>query len=52
MRGIIKLDAINVPYPNPTTPWNLVFATKMSLAAFLISTHGFYIMVRKKKTDS
>jgi hypothetical protein len=46
------LDAINVPYPNPTTPWNLVFATKMSLAAFLISTHGFYIMVRKKKTDS
>jgi hypothetical protein len=52
LQGIIKLDAINVPYPNPTTPWNLVFATKMSLAAFLISMHGFYIMVRKKKTDS
>jgi hypothetical protein len=52
LQGIMKLDSINVPYPNPTTPWNLVFATKMSLAAFLISTHGFYIMVRKKKTDS
>jgi hypothetical protein len=51
MQGIMKLDSINVPYPNPTTPWNLVFATKMSLAAFLISTHGFYIMVRKKKTN-
>jgi hypothetical protein len=52
LQGIMKLDSINVPYPNPTTPWNLVFATKMSLAAFLISTHGFYIMVRKKRTDS
>jgi len=52
LQGIMKLDSINVPYPNPTTPWNLVFATKMSLAAFLISTHGFYIMVRKRRTDS
>lgn len=51
MQGVIKLDSINVPYPNPKTPWNLVFATKMSLAAFLISSHGFYIMVRKKKTE-
>ncbi|MDW0314585.1 MAG: hypothetical protein QN716_04350, partial [Nitrososphaeraceae archaeon] len=35
MKGIIRLDDINLPYPNPKTPWNLVFATKMSLAAFL-----------------
>jgi len=48
MRGIIRLDVINVPYPNPKTPWNLVFATKMSLAAFLISAHGFYIMSKAK----
>src|SRR5919107_1577156 len=33
---------INIPYPNPETPWNLVFATKMNLAAFLISAHAFY----------
>jgi hypothetical protein len=48
MKGILKLDAINMPYPNPKTPWNLVFATKMSLAAFLISAHGFYTMSRPK----
>ena len=48
MRGIIRLDVINVPYPNPKTPWNLVFATKMSLAAFLISAHGFYTMSKAK----
>src|SRR6476620_2769528 len=44
MKGIIRLDMINIPYPNPNTPWNLVFATKMSLAALLISAHGFYTM--------
>jgi hypothetical protein len=44
MRGIIRLDDINLPYPNPKTPWNLVFATKMSLSAFLIAAHGFYVM--------
>lgn len=44
MKGIIRLDDLNLPYPNPETPWNLVFATKMSLSAFLISAHGFYIM--------
>lgn len=51
MQGVINLDAINVPYPNPKVPWNLVFATKMSLAAFLISAHGFYIMTRKRRPD-
>ena len=44
MKGIIRLDDLNLPYPNPETPWNLVFATKMSLSAFLIEAHGFYIM--------
>lgn len=47
--GSINLDSISIPYPNPDTPWNLVFATKMSLAAFLISTHGFYIISKKDK---
>jgi hypothetical protein len=49
IKGIIRLDDINVAYPNPKTPWNLVFATKMSLAAFLISAHGFYTMSKPKK---
>jgi hypothetical protein len=43
VRGEYKLDSISVPYPNPQTPWNLIFATKMTLAAVLISAHGFYI---------
>ena len=42
LRGVINTDKIYVPYPNPATPWNLVFATKMNLAAFLISAHAFY----------
>jgi hypothetical protein len=49
MKGIIRLDDINLPYPNPETPWNLVFATKMSLAAFLIAAHGFYIMSKPSR---
>jgi len=49
IRGIVQFDNINVPYPNPETPWNLVFATKMSLAAFLISAHGFYTMSKPEK---
>jgi hypothetical protein len=40
--GIANTDQINISYPNPETPWNLVFATKMNLAAFLISAHAFY----------
>jgi hypothetical protein len=51
MKGIIRLDDINLPYPNPKTPWNLVFATKMSLAAFLIAAHGFYIMSKSNKNN-
>jgi hypothetical protein len=51
MKGIMRLDDINIPYPNPHTPWNLVFATKMSLAAFLISAHGFYTISKPKKRE-
>ncbi|HEY9491350.1 MAG TPA: hypothetical protein VE076_10805 [Nitrososphaeraceae archaeon] len=51
MKGIMRLDDINIPYPNPHTPWNLVFATKMSLAAFLISAHGLYTISKPKKRE-
>jgi hypothetical protein len=51
INGVLRLDQINVPYPNPKTPWNLVFATKMSLAAFLISAHGFYTMSKHRKIE-
>jgi hypothetical protein len=51
IQGIFRFDDINVEYPKPETPWNLVFATKMSLAAFLISAHGFYTMSKPEKKD-
>jgi hypothetical protein len=44
IKGVVRFDDLSVKYPNPETPWNLVFATKMSLAAFLIAAHGFYTM--------
>lgn len=40
------IDVLNIPYPNPNTPWNLVFATKMFLSAFVISAHAFYVLSR------
>ena len=49
IRGELMSDYISVPYPNPETPWNLVFATKMTLAAFLISAHAFYTISKSKK---
>ena len=49
INGIIRVDDLNIPYPYPDTPWNLVFATKMSLSALLISAHGFYTISRNKK---
>lgn len=52
IRGVFKFDEITVNYPKPDTPWNLVFATKMSLAAFLIAAHGFYTMSKPEKKSS
>ena len=49
IRGVMRFDDLSVDYPDPKTPWNLVFATKMSLAAFLISAHGFYTMSKPGK---
>ena len=51
VKGVYKVDSISVPYPNPQTPWNLIFATKMTLAAFLISAHGFYITSKNQMRE-
>jgi len=47
VKGELRLDDLFMPYPNPDTPWNLVFATKMSLAALIISAHGFFIISKR-----
>ena len=52
IRGVVRFDDLSVQYPNPKTPWNLLFATKMSFAAFLISAHGFYTMSKPEKKKS
>jgi hypothetical protein len=44
LSGIFRIDVLNIPYPNPKTPWSLVFATKMFLAAAIISWHAFYLL--------
>jgi hypothetical protein len=50
IRGeVMRFDDLNVEYPNPEIPWNLVFATKMTLAAFLISAHCFYTISKSEK---
>jgi len=44
------IDTLTVAYPDPQRPWNLIFATKMFLAATLISGHAFYLSTRPRKS--
>jgi len=50
IEGIVPdIDSLSVAYPDPDRPWNLVFATKIFLAAFIISAHAFYLSTRPRK---
>lgn len=44
------IDKLLVAYPDPDRPWNLVFATKIFLASFIISTHAFYLSIKPRKS--
>jgi hypothetical protein len=44
------IDRLSVGYPDQDRPWNLIFATKIFLAAFIISAHAFYLSTRPRKT--
>jgi hypothetical protein len=48
--GTPDIDSLTIAYPDPHRPWNLVFAAKMFLAAFLISSHAFYLSTRPRKS--
>jgi len=51
INGMIPdIDKLSIAYPDPERPWNLIFATKVFLAAFIISTHAFYLSTRPRKT--
>ncbi len=43
------IDKLSIAYPDPDRPWNLVFATKIFLSAFIISAHAFYLSTRPRK---
>ncbi|MEM2761001.1 MAG: hypothetical protein QXU32_08395 [Nitrososphaerales archaeon] len=52
LSGIFRIDVLNIPYPNPKTPWSLVFATKMFLSATIISWHAFYVMSKPEQRSA
>jgi len=43
------IDALTVTYPDQNRPWNLIFATKIFLVGFIISTHAFYLSTKPRK---
>ncbi|HZW55020.1 MAG TPA: hypothetical protein VFF30_01900 [Nitrososphaerales archaeon] len=51
--GVLNPDVITNQYPNPKTPWNLVFATKLTTTALAIAVYAFYILrqVEKQKHE-
>jgi len=47
--NVPNIDMLSIAYPDPDRPWNLVFATKVFLAAFIISAHAFYLSTKPRK---
>lgn len=43
------IDSLTIAYPDPSRPWNLIFATKIFLVGFIISAHAFYLSTRPRK---
>lgn len=47
------IDSLTIAYPDPDRPWNLIFATKIFLVGFIISSHAFYLSTKpRKKLDT
>lgn len=44
------IDSLYVAYPDPARPWNLIFASKAFLAAFIATTHALYLSTRPRKS--
>ncbi len=42
--GELNVDIIKNTFPNPNTPWNIVFATKLFSATLIISAYAFYYL--------
>lgn len=48
--SVPDIDALYVAYPDPSRPWNLIFASKAFLAAFIVSAHALYLSTRPRKS--
>ncbi|MGQ0377226.1 MAG: hypothetical protein ACT4OW_06975 [Nitrososphaerota archaeon] len=49
--GVVPdIDSLTIAYPDINRPWNLIFATKIFLAAFIISSHAFYLSTKPRKS--
>jgi hypothetical protein len=44
--GELNVDIIRNPFPNPGTPWNIVFATKLFTVLMILATYSFYYLQR------
>ena len=44
--GELNVDIIKNTFPNPETPWNIVFATKLFTVLVIISAYSFYYLQR------
>lgn len=44
--GSLNPDTVIVAFPNPQTPWNLVFATKVFSASFIVSLYALYALLK------
>ncbi len=44
--GELDVDLIKNTFPNPETPWNIVFATKLFTVLAIISGYSFYYLER------
>ena len=43
------IDTLAVAYPDSNRPWNLIFATKIFLVGFIISSHALYLSTKPRK---
>jgi hypothetical protein len=44
--GELNVDLIRNPFPNPQTPWNIVFATKLFTVLTILSLYSVYYLQR------
>ena len=49
--AVPDIDLLYIAYPDPSRPWNLIFATKSFLTAFIVVSHALYLSTRPRKNE-